>query len=72
MKLNKSHRDIFSTVHDNEFGKGWVSLPNQRPTSSAAMKELRANGLVEYVTVDGWAGNRLTEKGRKLLAEIER
>jgi len=62
-KLNKTQQAILATAHDNAHGTGWVKAPNLRPTTKAALAELREAGIIEYTVTDGWAGNKLTTAG---------
>ena len=65
-KLNPTEQKLLDSAYDNKFGKGWIPKLNERPTTKAAFKSLREKGLIEYKVTDGWAGNQLTEAGRKI------
>jgi hypothetical protein len=60
-ELNKSELAIIATAYNNEHGRGWVKLPNQRLATRNAMKSLKTKGIVQYVVTGSWSGNQIID-----------
>lgn len=72
MKLNSTQREILRLCSDNGLGRiGWP-LQTWEKAAEAVCKPMIKAGLLQFMRLGGYPGVKITDAGRRALAEEER